>query len=156
MVTWLISDLIPQKSEKTKFLKKCLKLFRIKNELEKYFFSFSIGIGFSKIPKNKFTNLLLGFLPLKIKISLKLFFRRIRNKILIWRMKFSKKKFENPMPAENEKKNRFHFWFQKLQSNIFREFWFFGFLRKKVWNQPPTIFWMQLWNGASAALTYKH
>ena len=123
--TWFLRN-----PKKTKFSKKCLKLFRIKNELEQFFFFIFDRHWIFENSKNKFTNLLRGFLPLKIKISLKLFFRRIRNKILIWRMKFQKKNSKIPC-RQRMKKNRFHFWFQTTLVKIFQEFWFSDFLGKK-------------------------
>ena len=81
------------------------------------FFLFSDGLEFSRNSKNEFQNFLFGYLPLKIKMSKKLFF--IRNKILIRGFEFQK------------------FW--NCDSKVMNRVLFlkiFVFLKNKVWNQP--------------------
>ena len=68
---WLISDLIPKISQKSKISKNfCMSLFGMKNELENRFFILML-LGVSEKFSKQILIFILDFLPLKIEIFVK-------------------------------------------------------------------------------------
>ena len=82
VLDWLISDLIPKKSEKFEFRKNFMSIFfSVKNWPKKWNFDFFAYAIFEKL-QNEVQNFGVGYLPEKWKILKKLILHRNQHKIL--------------------------------------------------------------------------